>query len=222
MNRTCSALILAVLLGGCQPSPQDYFPLGERLYREYVIEEQINNEKHVLKSMVSGLEPRAVEGITYYPQRFASGETWYFRKKPEGIFVTPEPGRDEQVILGYPLEPGTRWQTQTRLDILHRRHESFSGGESFISPEQKIYLDFRITGVDDTVKVPAGRFTHCLRVDGAGTVKVEARTRGIDSIRVEQTDWYAKGEGLVKRIRTEKSIPEKYSGTLVQELVRTN
>ena len=221
MNRLHLLLTMLAWFAGCQQASQDYFPLAGDLYREYVIEEQVNNEKHVLKSIVTSLEPRTIEGITYYPQRFASGKTWFFRKSPEGIFATPDLDWPGKIVLGFPLIPGTAWQTETRLDILHRRHESFSGGESFISLEQKILLDFRIASIEETVRVPAGQFTHCLRVDGTGNVKVEARTRGIESIRVEQTDWYARGMGLVKRVRTEKSIPEKYQGTLIQELVTT-
>ncbi len=221
MNRMRLLVIVLVWLAGCGQASQDYFPLGggDNLLREYVIAEQVNNEKHLLKSIVTDLKPRTIAGMAYYPQRYANGEVYYFWKSTEGIIVSPEPGQPGIIILGYPLEVGTSWQTETRIDVLHRRHESFSGGESFISLDQKIVLDFHIVSLDDTVKVPAGRFYHCLRIDGTRTVKVEARTRGIDHIFIEQTDWYARGIGLVKRTRTEKSIPEKYKGTLTEELV---
>jgi hypothetical protein len=59
-----------------------------------------------------------------------------------------------------------------------------------------------------------------MRIEGTGSVTVKARTRGIDHIFIEQKEWYAQGVGLVKRIRTEKSIPEKYKGELIQELIK--
>lgn len=219
MNRMTLLVIMLAWFSGCGQASQEYFPLGENIRWEYVIEEQVNDEKKILKSIVTGLKSRTIEGLTYYPLIYASGEIYYFRKSTDGIIVTPKPGQPGNIILGFPLEVGTDWKTETQLGILHHRHESFSGGESFISLGQDIILDFHIAGLDETVDVPAGKFFNCMRIDGIGTVKVEARTRGLDHILIEQTDWYARGTGLVKRIRTEASIPEKYRGTHTQELV---
>ena len=211
--------IIPVSVCSCGQSGQDYFPLGNHYSREYVIEEKVNDQREILKSVGAELEPITIEGSEYYPRRYANGKTYYFKKSEAGISVVTEPGQPGKIILGFPFLTGTTWQTETRVDILHRRHESFSGGESFISPDDKIMLDFHIAGMDDTVRVPAGEYTHCMRIEGNGSVKVDARTRGIDHIRIEETEWYAKGVGLVRRKRTEMSIPEKYRGELVQELV---
>ena len=218
MNRKYQFVMLLLWLAACGQVNQAYFPLGNGLYRQYVIEQQVNSEKQVLKSIQTDLKPRVTEGITYYPRTHANGETLYFRQTTAGISVSSEPGKVGETVLGFPLQPGTSWQMETRIDILHRRHESFSGGESFINPDQKVVLDFQIASLDDQVEVPVGRFINCMRIEGRGGVKVEARTRGIDHILIEQTDWYARGIGLIKRIRTEKSVPAKYEGTLTQEL----
>ncbi len=37
-----------------------------------------------------------------------------------------------------------------------------------------------------------------------------------------QKDWYAPGAGLVKRIRKEQSVPDKYIGEQLIELVKLN
>lgn len=211
--------IIPASVCSCGQASQDYFPLGNNYRWEYVIEEQVNNQPEVLKSVGADLKPLTVEGIDYYPRRYANGKTYYFKKSEAGISVATEPGLPGKIILGFPLRTGTAWQAETRVDILHRRHESFSGGESFISLDNKIILDFHIAGMDDTVGVPAGRYTHCMRIEGSGSVKVDARTRGIDHILIEETEWYAKGIGLVRRKRKEMSVPEKYRGELIQELV---
>lgn len=211
--------IIPVNVSSCGQAGQDYFPLGNNYRWEYVIEEKVNDQREVLKSVGADLKPVTIEGIEYYPRRYANGKTYYFQKSEAGISVSADPGQPGKIILGFPFRTGTAWQTETRVDILHRRHESFSGGESFISLDDKIILDFRIAGMDDTVGVPAGQYSHCMRIEGSGSVKVDARTRGIDHIRIEETEWYAKGVGLVRRKRTETSVPEKYRGELVQELV---
>ena len=50
-------------------------------------------------------------------------------------------------------------------------------------------------------------------------MRVEERTRGITSINIEQTEWYAPDIGLVKMTRKEYTIPEKIKAEMVQELL---
>lgn len=219
MNRLFFLFTFPYCLGGCHHTNQDYFPLGNNYRWEYVIEKKVDDKREVLKSLVANLKRQTIEGIEYYPRRNANGETYYFKKSGKGIFVSPAPGRPEKIILGFPVQAGTSWQTETAIEILQRRHESFSGGESFISPDHKIMLDLHIASMDDIVEVPAGQFSHCMRIEGTGSVTVEARTRGIEHILIEQREWYAQGVGLVKQIRTEISVPEKYKGIQIQELI---
>lgn len=221
INRLYFLFLVPVCLGGCGQPGQEYFPLGEKYRQDFVIEETVNNQREILKSVYENLEPVTVGAATYYPRRYADGKLYYFKKSEAGISVSAEPGHPGKMILGFPLQTGTSWQSETSVDILHRRHESFTGGESFISLDDKTMLDFRIVAMDDVVKVPAGRYTGCMRIEGTGSVKVEARTRGIDHILIKETEWYAQGIGLVRRTRTETSVPEKYKGKLVQELVAT-
>ena len=220
MKRLFFLFIIACYPGGCDHPKQDFFPLGNNTKWEYVIEENVNDKRGVLKSLVANLERQTIEGIEYYPRRNANGETYYFIKTGKGIFVSPAPGHSGKIILGFPVQAGTSWQMETTIEILQRRHESFSGGESFISADHKIMLDFHIASMDDIVEVPAGQFSHCMRIEGIGSVTVKARTRGIDHILIEQQEWYAQGVGLVKQMRTEVSIPEKYKGSRTQELVK--
>jgi hypothetical protein len=209
-----------IFAAGCGPVGEDYIPLGTGHRWEYVIEERVNDKHEILKSLVANLKHQKIDGIEYYPRRNANGETYYINKSVQGIFVSPNPGHPGKIILGFPIQTGTSWQTETGIEILQRRHESFSGGESFISLDHKIMLDFHIASMDDPVEVPAGRFPHCMRIEGTGSVTVEARTRGIDHIIVEQREWYAKGIGLVKRIRTETGVPGKYKGEQILELIK--
>ncbi len=212
-------IILFIVISGCGKANKEYFPLGIDLRWEYIIEEKLNDKVTLSKSIVSNLDSKSKNGIAYFPRRYANGETVYFSEVREGILRSPYPDLKGEIVLGNPLKLGTTWQTGTRIEILDSRHESFSGGEAFISQADQIMLDAKIVKLNDTVKVAAGTFSNCLRVESHATVTVEARTRGIDSILIDQTEWYARGVGLVKRIREERSMPEKYAGKQVMQLV---
>ena len=215
-------IFISLVLFGCEKSKLDYFPLESGYRWEYLITEKLNDETKIGKSIVSNLQSKKVNNVTYYPRWNANGETHYFSKSEEGIFLSPSVDQTGEIIFKYPLELGTNWKAATRIDILDSRHESFSGGESFISLDEEIVLKFKIAGKDDKVQTSIGVFTNCLRIEGTASVTVKERTRGIDLILIQQTDWYAPGAGLVKRIRKEQSVPDKYIGEQLIELVKLN
>jgi hypothetical protein len=212
-------LILLLCNIGCGQTSQDYFPLGGDFRWEYIIEEKLNDKHKIFKSLVANLDSKTIDSIEYFPRRSVNGETYYFSKTKQGILLSSAANQNGEIILGFPLEVGTQWQAVTRIKILDSRHESFSGGESFISLDDQIILDLQITKLDDTVTVPAGTFTNCLRIESYASVTVKERTRGIERILIQQTEWYGIGVGLVKRIRNERSVPDKYKGEQVQKLV---
>ena len=82
-----------------------------------------------------------------------------------------------------------------------------------------ISLVYRIVGLHGLMQVPAGRFDNCVRVEAAGTMPVEERTRGIKQITIEQTEWYAPDVGLVKMTRKEYTTPDKIKAEMTQELI---
>ena len=207
------------VLSGCSQVEQSYFPLADDYRWEYIIEEKLNDRTSISKSIVSNLDSQSRNGTVYYPRRYANGETLYYRQTQQGIVRAAKTAQAGDIVLGFPLQPGTSWAVGTRIEILDSRHESFSGGESFISQADEILLHAEIVKLDDIIELAAGIFRNCLRVDSQATVPVKARTRGIDSIVIEQSEWYAPGVGLVKRMRQERSVPEQYVGTQIIQLV---
>jgi hypothetical protein len=89
-------------------------------------------------------------------------------------------------ILKTPFEPGRRWSSALRTDILQ-------------------ILDERCTPVMEDVEVPSGKY-RAIRCDWVERI----RFKGADEQVNRQTEWYARGIGLVK---------ESFQGT-VTELVK--
>jgi len=88
--------------------------------------------------------------------------------------------------------------------------------------QQNIPLEFTVEAEDDTVTVGAGTFEHCLRVKATGSLFAGSTLQdfmGIRFIQVEQTDWYAPGVGLIRRVRNESTTPAEWNNTYTQELL---
>ena len=213
--------IIIILLGvsGCDRQPPDYFPLEENLVYEYSILQTVNAERHTAKLIIANLPAIRTGDEIYYPRMTATGTMLYFQKGPGGIYYSSEPGGAGHIILKYPLLQNTTWRSASDVYVLKQRHESFAGGESFISLGGLVSLTYRIAGLQDLVRISAGRFENCVRVEASGSMPVEERTRGITKINIEQTEWYAPDVGLVKMMRKEYTIPEKIKAEMVQELI---
>jgi hypothetical protein len=219
MKRVYHILTLVMLVSGCDRHTSEYFPLGNKLRWEYSIQQTVNGKNEELKSIFTNLPKKRVNNIFIYPRKSASGKIYYFRKTPQAIYHSNNPDESGGIVMSYPLEQGVKWQAGSSIHILASRHESFSGDEAYISLDEPITLDYIVKNTNEIVNVPAGRFTECVRIEAFGKVAVNVRTFGIDTIVIEQVEWYAPGVGLVKRARKEFSLPDKLSGELNQELL---
>lgn len=194
--------------------------MGETIKWEYRYTKDLGNNHHEGKSIIAQLPSIKSNNIVYYPYRYVHGETVYYSETETGIQRAPEREQNGSLFLKKPFEQNTNWQRETNIELLNSRHESFSGGESFISQDEKIFLNSRIVSFDETITVPAGTFSEVMRIDGEASVTVIERTRGIDKILIKQSEWYAKGIGLIKRSRSETSVPEKYNAIQVTVLLK--
>ena len=211
-------IISCLVVAGCEQQSPDYFPLEENLVYEYSILQQVNEERHKAKLVIVNLPASKNGEETIYPRITAGGEMLYFQKRPGGIYYSGDLGVAGHLLLKYPLQQNATWRAASDIYILKRRHESFAGGESFISLGGMISLVYRIVGLHELMQVPACRFYNCVRVEAAGTMPVEERTRGIQKINIEQTEWYAPDVGLVKMTRKEYTTPDKIKAEMTQEL----
>lgn len=211
---------LFFLLLGCGKASTEYFPLGEKIRWEYRIEKQLGNNQSVGKSIIAQLASVKADGINYFPYRYANGETIYYSKNDTGISYSARPDQTVHIFMKTPFALNMNWKGDTRIELLNSRHESFSGGESFISQDEAIVLDNKIVSFDEKITVPAGVFLNSMRIDSSASASVKKRTRGIERVVIEQTEWYAKGVGLIKRMRKEYSVPEKYKATQLTELIK--
>lgn len=204
------------MLSACSNTDSEYFPLGKTISWEYAIETKSDKVKAESRLIASQLEKIKVNGKHYYPFRYANGETVFYSKNETDIVFAPEPEQPSLKLMPYTQELNTRWQSVAHVDLLKSRQMYFSAGGTFGLDDIK--LENQIVSFDEKINVPAGVFRETMRIDSKARIDMKERTQGVESMFIEESSWYAKGIGLVKKIRMEYSYPEAYRVEQVTEL----
>ena len=218
----CLPGALLLLLSACDRSAEGYFPVTPGYEWTYEIRRSTPPLEGLItqKSIVRSLRPETVGADRYYPRIYANGRKYFYTRSTEGI-SRKSPGDDSvERVIGYPLSVGTQWSSTARLqlfDLPKKLEDGWNGLSRYMT------MDYTITGLDESVKVPAGRFSRCLRIDAVGFLDLPQRIMlGIRTIKVEQTQWYAPEVGLIKMTRREFAIPDLYPSEYTQVLTAFN
>lgn len=227
-----AAAFFALGLSACGDRTVNYFPLEKgmtRVYRQTVITRNKGNaggfEKSELAAAATDLAPRTVGGKSVVPRLYSDGRVLYFTRSGDGVALIgkSEPGEEtpEQItprqVLKLPLAVGATWTSNGETEGLHR---TFLGGYGAIN--KPVAADgpivYTVESVEDTVRVPAGTFHHCLRVHGVGSGKFDwGQPFGMLTVTMDVMQWYAPGVGLVKRVRKEGTGPDGPLGAELDE-----
>ncbi|MGB8275752.1 MAG: hypothetical protein WCF16_10850 [Alphaproteobacteria bacterium] len=228
-----SALVV-LLAAGCGRSDRDYYPLHPGATAIYDLAVETRNTGSARsegvakeKAIVATRAPVTIAKETVVPRIFHNGRAYYDRVAAGGILRAGEKkpdqdmmfAKEETYLLKFPLKPGTSWRAPSETYLLTRVYLG-SFGAVTRHLEAMLDMDYTVEAVDDTVTVKAGEFRHCVRVHGQGETTFDwGEPFGVIPFKVEQTEWYAPGVGLVKRLRIENPDPKSpASGRLTQEL----
>ena len=215
------AIILSgalLLLCACEGPAAGYFPVEPGHEWNYDVSRTMSPLQGLVtqKLIVRSLRPRIEGGNTYYPKIYANGRTYFYTRSTEGISRRLPGGDGVEQIIGVPLSEGTTWSSTARLqlfDLPKKLEDGWNGLSRYMT------MDYTITSLDETVNVPAGHFSRCLRIDAVGFLDLPQRIMlGIRMIKVEQTQWYAPEVGLIKMTRREFAIPNLYPSEYTQVL----
>ncbi|MEZ5536354.1 MAG: hypothetical protein R3F02_12105 [Thiolinea sp.] len=214
--------LVLVSLSGCnsQPDATDYFPLDKGLSWQYQVTNSAQQEQSIYR--VTNLGTTEVAGETVTVRRANDGHDYYLERKPDGIYryasrtlFETYPAVDEppRMVLPLPyLKAAERtWASKTVSYVIRRIGPSTV--TSVNNPIPGFVMNYRVAAEDETVEVPAGRFEHCLLVEG--TAKLTMFTdplTGYEDVPVTTREWYAPGVGLVKLERVEPLETRVYQG----------
>ena len=222
-----AALSIAMATSGCGRKAEEYFPLEKGRYWEYQMKVSILGHDAIQKQVYRNQGSGEFDGKRVQIREYPGGGHGYFRVTREGVERVASAGLSSEdlkadppgtFMLKMPYKKGTTWKATSRLSLIESR--TFEPSDRIIPLHIPVRMSFVIEADDDVVRVPAGEFSHCLRVHGTGdlTIRVD---RGYHRayIQVDEVDWYAPGVGLVKSQRSEAS--DSYflkTGTYLLEL----
>ncbi|MBI5616433.1 MAG: hypothetical protein HY943_09090 [Gammaproteobacteria bacterium] len=222
-------LAFATVLAGCsEPTDESLFPLTPGRNWYYQARTVVRDEPHAQRIVIANTVAKDVPGAKLATQRRQMAWDYYFKETERGIFRIgstdrrengPRTAEEEVMILPHDVKEGSSWRMTSRLELVESR--TFSADDRIVGRYYPVHLTARVAARDESVKVPAGSFAHCVRVDATGETSVRVdRGYGTAPVKVTQQDWYAPGVGLVKSTRLEHSDSTFLRpGTYDQELV---
>ena len=219
------ALSLTTLSGlyGCnskKPDEDDYFPLNKGLSWKYSYQLISADNQENGYYNVTNLGETEVDNQTITVRRTDAGRDYYLLKKPDGVYryasrtlfeKYPVTDKPERLVLPLPFSGDTsrRWSSTTSSYIINRTSPSTITTE----PPENFVMTYRISSLDNTVTVPAGRFENCLLAEGEATLTMFADPlTGYTDVPIRTREWYAPGVGLIKLERTEQLDTRMYKG----------
>jgi hypothetical protein len=213
-------LFFCLLLFACGEPDNSWFPLSEGYWWQYSAVRSIRGESHIQKLILANLAAVRVDGATLFPRKRADGKIEYYEKSDKGVYLVDLEDGSKDQQLQEPVKAGTKWQRTSKILFL----EVTGAFEATYNRriEENIIVNYEIESVDDVVTVAAGRFEHCIRVKGIGSIYGGGGSleefMDIDDINIETLEWYAPGVGLVKRTRKEYTHPLKFENNYSEEL----
>ena len=219
--------ILTCMFAGCERQALDqYFPLAEGKYWRYVMSYKTMDGTFKGVYAVENLEQIQKNGDLLYVRKLLDGSLNYFRITTDGILLV---AREKTVdfntdyteeghyIFQFPVQVGTQWQDTTVSRALIKTGPPQKTEFHIVA---KVPVTANIDSMTDTVKVPAGIFKNCMRVNISGDAFTNAGNYvGLTVVKINETNWYAAGIGLVKSVRKETTKSKALDkGEIILEL----
>ncbi|WP_291555695.1 hypothetical protein [Comamonas sp. SCN 65-56] len=218
----CAMVLLAAMaLAGCNRPPPDaesYFPLHLGARWTYALRTDMAKPPVEATLELSVVRKETLEGEPVTVRRSASGVEYYVRENASGLERVASrtdleelPLRDETPIRILParLQPGVEWIGSTAPVVLQRTLEF----PHELKYEYRAHMVYRIAAIDETLEVPAGRFSPCVRVEGSGSFKIyKDGLTGVADQTIASTEWYCKGVGLARFDRDEPADSRMLKG----------
>lgn len=221
-------LLSLMLSAGCDSGSDSdrYFPLKKGLYWQYDMAYTTMDGHFKGVYAVENLGKKEIDGAVTYVRQLLDGSYNYILVDEQGVFLK---GREKTVALDtqytdvgrylfrFPLQAGNTWEETVLSKVLIKTGPP---QKTEFHIETRVPVEVTIESMNDSVEVPAGTFTNCMRISLNGSAFTDAGNYvGKTIVRIKETRWYAPGVGLVKSIRQESTKHRALDkGELVLEL----
>ena len=222
-------LYLSIVLccTSCENKAISYFPLEADLYWQYDINKDTVIGKSNLREIISNQGPRKTSEGLLFVQKSITGIESLYEANSSGINLKHrlttqgEPVEKSLlpgIVFNYPLSVGTQWRDSVTTSML----KSYDPRARDI--RERIELDVIVQSINETVRIPIGKFKNCIRTFATGNKHVQKGQYAYQpdmNINVEITRWYAPRVGLIKETQIENTGILQYpTASLVKTLIR--
>ena len=222
-------VLILFLLIGCAENDNTYFPLTKIKSWSYKIEIQPEVEKKTIYKKVNlslGKKKLEINGEknTIYPFLREDGSIFFYNIEKDGVFrkgfafsrdnkINIEKKR--RVVLPYPQNIGQKWSVESKTYLILKRYPYYD-----YRATTNFKINYEIISMDEIVSTPVGKFSDCLLVRGEGKTKFIGDSEiGSIQINIISEEWYAKGIGLVKSNRIEKTDSDLFGTTKMTQVL---
>lgn len=193
----------------CSNPPQSYFPLQTGMMWQYGVVRTTMNGVEQHKYVYESLPEKLIDNNPVYFRKAITGSEYGYKKDDSGVYQIGyirgnDPNRElvsaVKYEFKYPLQIDSSWHDEVLTVALD------TGGPRGVVIVETIPVQSKIASLTDKVKVKAGTFSNCLRIETEGELFLpEGKYQYIRSttIKIKETRWYALGVGLIKSDRRE-------------------
>lgn len=204
-----SFLLLALIAGCSSQSSDSYLPLSNQTTLTYALTQIKSGNTLQQKLLTAFRGPIELQQKQVYQQFTASGPKRLIQHTDKGIIEVgiyqnskPRFLNDPILLLPEPLTENDIWQAPLTTHLLEWRKHS-NDGRNF---RTTLIADFHCESIGETITTPAGTFSGLARIRATGEKVVEYGSLQKQAvIRIEQTQWYAPGIGLIRSQRQESA-----------------
>lgn len=229
--RRLSILCCLSLLQACdKPATDDYFPLNQGLRWEYQLTIEHPERLETKALSIESAGETTFKNQTVSIRQTSDGTDYYLARQAEGIYRVakrtlveskPQPDAIPRMVLPLPIAQakGKTWSAISQPYLIER---VFEGMDVMTADSLQFPMTYSVLSLDETVELPAGKFSHCVLVEGQTDLSLYADARtGHSTVPITTREWYAPGVGLVKLEREEPLNTEVYKGgKMVMELLQ--
>ncbi len=222
-------LLVIFLLIGCSENNNSYFPLEKKKYWSYKVEIKPEiDQKTVYKKVNLSLGKKKLqingEKDSIYPLLREDGSIYFYALNKDGIYrkgssflrdknINKE--KSERIVLPKPQKIGRKWEAESKTFLILKRYPYYD-----YRATTNFEIKYEIISKNQTVITPAGKFKNCLFVKGTGKTKFIGDSEiGTIEINITSEEWYAKGVGLIKSLRVEKTDSDLFGTTKMSQIL---
>ena len=202
-----SSILFLIMISSCKIS-ENYFPHneGKQLFYDVFFQDKEDKKMNFKQSFY--FLPKTNESI---PVLKNDGELIFYQFEKKGIskknteeFLSPNQDINPQLVLAFPIKKNQSWEVDDKTTIQMKL-----GYDRFYDTNLPFKLKNKIVSTNETVSIKGKKIKNCIKVSGYGkTSYYPDPTLGNINIEIFTTTYFAKGLGLLKYSREERSDSE--------------